>query len=370
MGTPRVVLVILLVLSLALAGGSLAMKRWSQGGKEIETIRLMEGPRSVYHLPQYIALALGFFKEQGLEVKVQNTANPDTLIPALATGRADVVLTDLERAIYSRAEGSVNPVAFAALTNRDNHFLVARKVPDSFQWASLKGKSVITGWPESRETVLLEGLLRQNNIAPNREVTLYTNIPASLRIGAFQSGSGDFIVLPEPQASLLEARGLGTVVASLGKEAGPLPGAVYVTTKTFMDAHPEALQRFTNAIYKAQLWLAHHSNSEITELAGPYLRDGDKNLLIRVIERYRSQDTWAAGPVIPLERYNYLMNLLDQSREVPLVIPPREMVNNQFAVKAMETVKYVPQEKKPLRLWDSLLGIRNNGRQQNISVIP
>lgn len=243
-------------------------------------------------------------------------------------------------------------------------------MPDSFQWASLKGKSVITGWPESRETVLLEGLLRQNNIAPNREVTLYTNIPASLRIGAFQSGSGDFIVLPEPQASLLEARGLGTVVASLGKEAGPLPGAVYVTTKTFMDAHPEALQRFTNAIYKAQLWLAHHSNSEITELAGPYLRDGDKNLLIRVIERYRSQDTWAAGPVIPLERYNYLMNLLDQSREVPLVIPPREMVNNQFAVKAMETVKYVPQEKKPLRLWDSLLGIRNNGRQQNISVIP
>lgn len=109
MGTPRVVLVILLVLSLALAGGSLAMKRWSQGVKEIETIRLMEGPRSVYHLPQYIALALGFLKEQGLEVKVQNTANPDTLIPALATGRADVVLTDPGKGHLQPGRGFCQP---------------------------------------------------------------------------------------------------------------------------------------------------------------------------------------------------------------------------------------------------------------------
>ncbi len=346
-GRPRLLLVLLLILSLILAAGSLIIKRLSQPQPETRTIRLMEGPRSVYHLPQYVALALGFFKEQGLEVRLENTATEQTLLTALVNGRADIALVGLEQAIYSRAEGIADAVAFAALTRRDSHFLLAREAITPFEWASLKEKTVIAGRPESIETVLLEGFLRQNNIAPYREVTLYTNIPASLRIGAFSAGAGDFIVLPEPQASIVEDRGLGRVVVSLGKEAGPLPAAVYVAGTEFIRQNPVALQRFTNAIYKAQLWLAHNGTREAAAVVTPYLRDMDENLLMRAIERYRSQETWAASPVIPYQRYNYLMDLLDKSREVPRNIPPEQMVNNQFAQKAVETVEYVPEKKKP-----------------------
>lgn len=348
LGRPRLLLVLLLLLSLTLSAGAIIIKRFSQPQPETNIIRLMEGPRSVYHLPHYIALALGFFKEQGLEVVLENTANEQTLLPALAGERADVALVGLEQAIYSRADGLLDDVvAFAALTRQDSHFLLARKANGPFEWASLKEKTVIAGWPESIETVLLEGLLRQNNIAPYREVTLYTNIPASLRIGAFSAGSGDFIILAEPQASMVENAGLGRVVVSLGKEAGPLPAAVYAARTEFIRKNPVALQRFTNAVYKAQLWLAHHGTREAARVVSPYLRDMNENLLMRAIERYRAQETWATNPVIDPERYNYLMDLLDQSREVARRIPPEQMVNNQFAQKAVETVEYVPEKEKP-----------------------
>ncbi|MDQ0285485.1 NitT/TauT family transport system substrate-binding protein [Desulfofundulus luciae] len=349
MGRPRWLLVLLLLLSLTLAAGAIIIKRFSQPQPETNIIRLMEGPRSVYHLPHYIALALGFFKEQGLEVVLENTANEQTLLlPALAGERADVALVGLEQAIYSRADGLLDDVvAFAALTRRDSHFLLARKANNSFAWAGLKEKTVIAGWPESIETVLLEGLLRQNNIAPYREVTLYTNIPASLRIGAFSAGSGDFIILAEPQASIVENAGVGRVVVSLGREAGPLPAAVYVARTDFIRRNPIAMQRFTNAVYKAQLWLAHHSTREAARVVSPFFRDMNENLLIRAIERYRTQETWATNPVIDPERYNYLMDLLDQSREIARRIPPEQMINNRFAQKAVETVEYVPEKEKP-----------------------
>ncbi|MBE3588615.1 MAG: ABC transporter substrate-binding protein [Thermoanaerobacteraceae bacterium] len=353
MRRPFVVLVLLILLSLTLAFSSLAVRRWSERTGKVETVHLMTGPPSVEYLPQYIARARGFFKEQGVDVKIENTATAETLMAALESGRADVVLTGLEQAIYRRAEGSTAPVAFAALTARDTHFLVARAGKHDFQWADLKGKSVIAGWPESRETVLLEGILRQNKIAPNREVTLYTNIPASLRPGAFQAGSGDYILVAEPRASQMEARGQGKVVASLGSDAGPLPGVVYVTTKQFLQTRPGALQRFTNAVYQAQLWLAHHSAAEAAALAGPYLNGIDQGLLTQAVERYHRQETWAATPVIPVEGYNYLMGLLDQSREVRRVVPAGEMVDNRFAGRALETVKYDPgrDEKRRRSIW-------------------
>ncbi|SHE87025.1 NitT/TauT family transport system substrate-binding protein [Desulfofundulus australicus DSM 11792] len=347
-GRPRLLLLLLLVLSLALAAGVVLVQKLGQPQPETTVIRLVEGPPSVYHLPHYLALALGFYKEQGLEVRLESMSTEQTLLPALARERADVALVGLEQAIYSRLEGSPGDlVAFAAVTQRDSHFLLARQAKEPFTWTSLKDKAVIAGWPESRETVLLEGLLRKNGLAPYREVTLYTNIPATLRIGAFSAGSGDFILLPEPQASMVENAGSGRVVASLGKETGPLPAAVYVARAGFIRNNPVTLQRFTNALYKAQLWLAHQSSQEAARLVKPYFKDVDESVLLQAIERYRKQNTWAAGPVIAPERFNYLLDLLDQAREIPRKIPPEQMVNNRFARTALEMVEYVPEKEKP-----------------------
>ena len=81
-------------------------------------------------------------------------------------------------------------------------------------------------------------------------------------------------------------------MASLGTESGYVPYTVYMATKSYINENPEIIQKFTNAIYKAQLWMSEHTSSEIAEVILPYFTDSDIETLTKIIDRYNSQDTW------------------------------------------------------------------------------
>ncbi|OAT82219.1 ABC transporter substrate-binding protein [Desulfotomaculum copahuensis] len=351
----RLVLAVLILLSATLAAGAFAVRPWHRE-EQAEALRLITGPPAIDYLPQYIALAGGYFQTEKLALKITTAASKDALLAALANGHADVALTGLEDAVYSRAVDGQKATAFAALTDAGNTFLLARKPPESFKWTDLKGKTVITGRPDSRETVLLEGVLRRHGIKPNLDVTLYTNIPDGLRAGAFESGSGDYILADGALASRLEFRRLGTVAASLDKETGTLPALVYVTRTELINNSPRALQRFTNAIYRAQLWLARHDATEAAGLAAPYLKGMNREEIIKLINLYRAQQTWPADPVIRRDGYNDFVQLLDQAREIPRPVDYSQMVNSSFAGAAVTNIPDVPEEKKE-RWFDPLLKI-------------
>ena len=52
----------------------------------IHTIRVMESVRSPYFLPQYLALNLGFFKEQNLVVEISTASPGPSAQPCLTAG--------------------------------------------------------------------------------------------------------------------------------------------------------------------------------------------------------------------------------------------------------------------------------------------
>lgn len=339
---------LLLAFGLTLALGAPAYKRSREEGLEVRTVRLAEGPRTLLHLPQYVALALGFFAQEGLEVLLFSAPTEEGALLALEDGRAEVALVGLEQAVYyACVNGPGSLRVFAAAAQADGHYLLDRRAGAAFRWPDLKGKTVIAGRPDSRETILLEGVLRQNGLAPYREVTLYTNIPASLRLGAFSAGSGDFIVLPEPQASLAEERGLGRVAASLGREAGKIPAAVFVAGDAFLASCPRTAQRLVNAVYRAQLWLAGHTAAEAAQVAAPYFKHLDGELLARAVQRLTGEEAWSPGPAVPPEGYRHLVSLLLQSREVRREVPPEELLDNRFAFGALEGLPKQGAAKKP-----------------------
>ncbi|QUH24493.1 ABC transporter substrate-binding protein [Serpentinicella alkaliphila] len=63
----------------------------------------------------------------------------------------------------------------------------------------------------------------------------------------------------ESTASVLEKEGKGFVVASVGAAVGYIPYTVYSGRKSYIEQNPEIIQSFTNAIYKAMLWVEDHS---------------------------------------------------------------------------------------------------------------
>lgn len=315
--------------------------------KQIHSVRVLESVRSPYYLPQYLAQNLGFFKEENLNVTI-STTSPEAIRTALADGRADIVICGLQKIMFNPAAESPQPKIFAVAAARDGSLLVARTDKDleDFQWQNLKNKTIIGSSHDDSSEIALEDVLRDHGLPPYREVTIYYNIPDKLRTAAFRAGTGNYIQLLEPEASLAESNGFGRVVASVGSAAGDMAVTAYAAMPGSIESYPEMFQKFTNAIYKAQLWISVHSAEEAAEIAAGSFPNLDKSILLNSIRRYQSLGVWAANPVITGESYERFHRAAKDSGEIAGSIPYESIVINDFALNAVQTVVYVPETEK------------------------
>ncbi|HAG09036.1 MAG TPA: hypothetical protein DCK87_05700 [Desulfotomaculum sp.] len=306
--------------------------KYNKVTEKTETVKVLGIQRPIYYLTFEVAENLGFFQEQKLKVETTTRTTEEALIPALLAGQADIALVNLEKAIYARVENKPI-VIFAALTAKNNSFLLSRSNISSFSWSSLKGKTIITASPEDQETVLLKSILRKNNLDLYREVTLFTNIPTSLSIEAFLAGTGDFILTAEPEASLIENKGAGKVIASLGQEGGNFPAQVFVTRSDFAQGHAQALLRFTKVLHQTQLWLKTSSPNTIISLLPPTFYQQQKinrQDLSKILKRHLGQNIWADSPFIKPEQYDYFIHLLMEAKEIARPVAYKKIINSSF----------------------------------------
>ena len=311
----------------------------------IEAVRVLESMRSPYFLPQYLALNLGYFKEQDLAVSITTTSQ-DAIRAALADGRTDIALCGLQKILFNPGAKGPQPIIFATLAGRDGSFLLARKDAENFQWKNLKDKSIIGGSQDDSSEIALEEVLRQQGRPPNQSVTIYHNIPDTLRLGAFRAGAGNYIQLLEPAASLAEAKDYGRVAASVGMSTGDMVVTAYAALPGYIESKPTVVQQFTNAIYKAQLWLGQHSSEEAAEVVAPLFVNVDRQVLIKAIERYRTLGVWSSNPLVAKDSYVKFQAAAKNAGEIASPIPYEAAVITDFAQQAMETVVYVKEEAK------------------------
>ncbi|MBQ4040693.1 MAG: ABC transporter substrate-binding protein, partial [Oscillospiraceae bacterium] len=99
--------------------------------EELKKITLSEVAHSVFYAPQYAALKLGFFEEEGLEIELINGGGADKVMTSVLTGEAQIGFAGPEACIYVLLEGHEDaPKVFAQMTNRDGAFLVGRTDED------------------------------------------------------------------------------------------------------------------------------------------------------------------------------------------------------------------------------------------------
>lgn len=310
--------------------------------KEKVTIRLNEVVRSIFYAPMYVALNKGLFDEEGLKIELSTGQGADKTMQQVLSGNAEIGFCGPEQVIYIYNQGREDyPVLFAQLTKTDGSFLVGRHAETDFKWESLKGKTIIGGRPGGVPEMTLEYVLRNHGLQPGKDVTLITNLAFTATSGAFGAGTGDYVASFEPTASMLEKEKVGKIVASLGKASGEMPYTCFFSTKSYMDKNPEIIQKFTNAIYKGQLWVESHSAKEVAEAVVSFFPGSDVDLLTSVVERYRAQGSFAKDLTLQEPGLERLMDII-QSYDADLIPsrPPYEkIVTNKFAEEAVKQVK-------------------------------
>ncbi|BAF58990.1 ABC-type nitrate/sulfonate/bicarbonate transport system, periplasmic components [Pelotomaculum thermopropionicum SI] len=326
--------------------------------QQMHTVRVLESARSPYFLPLYLALNLGFFKEQNLNVTI-STASPEAIRTALDDGRTDIALCGLQKIIFNPNAKGPAPKVFATMACRDGSYLLERENKGEFNWENLKNKTIIGGSQDDSSEIALESVLRRHGLRPYREVTIYHNIPDTLRVGAFRAGTGHYLQLLEPEAAAAEAKGYGRVVESVGTAAGDMVVTAYAALPGYIESNPEIIQGFTNAIYKAQLWLSRHSPDEAAEAAAPSFPNTDRQVLLKSLKRYQSLRIWACSPVVPREPYERFHEAAKEAGEIALPAPYETAVVTDFARKAVETVTYDPETGQDKNLKNNIFGIFN-----------
>lgn len=298
-------------------------------------LTLNEVVHSIFYAPQYVAIELGFFEEEGIDLEVNVGNGADKSMTALLSGNADIALCGTEAALYIHAEGREDvPKVFAQLTQRAGNFLVGREEDPDFTWNDVRGKTIIGGRQGGMPEMVLEYILHQNGIEAGSDVEIITNLDLSATGSAFAAGTGDYTTEFEPGASTLEASGQGHVVASLGVDSGYVPYTVYMTTSSQIEQNPELIQGFTNAIYRGLLWCQQHSSAEIAEVIHPQFSETDPEVLAGIIERYRSQDTWIDHPLMKPESLDLIQDILQFSGTLDKRIPYEDAVVTTFAEAA------------------------------------
>ena len=304
---------------------------------ENRIIKVNEVTRSVFYAPQYAAINLGYFSEEGLDIELTTGQGADAVMTAVLANQCDIGFAGPEASIYVFNEGKEDfTQVFAKKKKKDGSFLISRNEEQNFKWENLKGKVIIPGRKGGVPRMTLEYVIKKHGMNPQTDMNLDDSISFDLMAGAFSAGNADYVTLFEPTASLTELSGKGHIVAAVGTEAGDVAYTAYFAKKSYINENSDVIQKFTNAIYKGQKWVKTHTAKEIAEQITEFFPDTEMDLLERVIQSYIDIDAWNDTPVTNKAAFENLQKIMIEAGELSNMVSYDSIINNKYAERAIK----------------------------------
>ena len=309
---------------------SIALLFNSKKEDELKKIKVAEVTHSIFYTPMYVSDALGYFKNEGLDVEIILTPGADSVSAAVLSGDVQIGFCGSEQSIYIYNEGAIDYlVNFAGLTKRDGSFLISREKQDNFDLSHLIGKDIIGGRKGGMPAMTLAYTLHEFGIEED-EVNIDTSIAFASMSGAFIGGTGDYVALFEPNASELVSQGYGYIVASIGELGGVVPYTAFNAKKSYIEKNPDVIKSFSKAIQKGLDYTFLHTDSEIANIIRDYFPDTSYNDLVKTIKNYRNIDSWFKTTYISKEGFNHIQEIMKYNKVLEKEAPYKLLVNNTY----------------------------------------
>ena len=299
-----------------------------------DVIRLNEVTHSLFYTPQYLAMALGYFEEEGLNVEITNGSGANNVMTALLTNEADIGLMGVEANIYVYLEGKKDfPKVVAQLTKRDGSFLVARTEMPNFDYSNVTNTTFLMGRKGGTPAMILQYVLNNKGYTDGVNITMDYSIEFGALGPAFTSGTGDFVPLFEPAASQVVKEGKGHIVSAIGMDSGEIPYTCYSVSAKFMKNHPDKVEKFLRAVWKGTEYALTHTAEECANLLAKYFDGTTMDLLVSAIKNYQDFDVWMTTPVTNKDAFNRMQDIMENAGELSQRVDYDVIVDNTVANK-------------------------------------
>ena len=245
------------------------------------------GQNQMIYLPTTLAQELGFYRDEGLDVEIQDFAGGSKALQALVGGSADVVSGFYDHTIQMAAEGRAL-TAFVTMLRFPGLVLVTspQSADKVTTIADLKGRVAGVTTAGSSSQMLLTYMLQRNGVSADAvSITAIGN--AATAIAAIEHGKVDAGMMADPAFTLVVKRNAGVrVLADLRTAAGvkqafatdSYPGSVLYAPAEWIASHRETTARLARAITDTLRWMQSHSPQEIAARTPKTFRGEDDAL--------------------------------------------------------------------------------------------
>lgn len=196
---------------------------------------------------------------------------------------------------------------------------------------------IVVGQTGGMPEMVFEYILKKNGIDPQKDLSINQSIDFGSTAAAFSGGQADYTIEFEPSATALETENAGYVVASLGVDSGYVPYTAYSAKTSYLNANPNIIQKFTNALQKGMDFVQSYTPEEIAKVIAPQFKETDLATITTIVSRYYEQDTWKSDLIFKEESFNLLQDILESSGELKERVPYEELVTTTFAEKAAKS---------------------------------
>ncbi len=260
----------------------------AQGALEKTKVHIAVGGKAAfYYLPLTIAEQLGYFKAEGLEVQISDFAGGSAALRAVVGGSADVVSGAYEHTISLQGKKQF----FQAFVQQGrlpqiSMGIASTKAASYKSPKDLKGMKVGVSAPGSSTNNLVKQMLSKEGLKPTDVSIVGVGVGAGA-IAAMKSGQIDAISNTDPVMTRLEQDGAIKIIADTRTFKGtnavwgaPLPAGCLYAPVEFVKKHPNTVQALTNAIVRADKWLAKATPQDILKTVPEAYLLGDKALYL------------------------------------------------------------------------------------------
>jgi NitT/TauT family transport system substrate-binding protein len=246
------------------------------------------GKASFYYLPLTIAEQQGYFKDEGLNVKISDFAGGAVALRAVVGGSADVVSGAYEHTISLQSkkqifqafvlQGRLPQIAFGVSTAKAGQ---VKSLKD------LKGMKIGVSAPGSSTHNLVKQLLAKAGLDPNKDASIVGVGLGAQAFAAIKSGQIDAISNTDPVMTKLEQDNAVRILADTRTLKGtqevwgaPLPAGCLYAPIEFARKNPNTAQALANAIVRADKWIAKASATDVAKVVPETYLMGDRALYL------------------------------------------------------------------------------------------
>ncbi len=275
------------------------------------------GGSALYYLPLALTERLGYFKEQGLTVEVNDFKGGSQSLQALVGGSADVVTGAYEHTIRMQNKGQ-DILAVVELGRYPGISVAIRteKAATYKSAADLKGMKIGITAPGSSTNMIAWFLMAKAGLKKDDAAFIGVGTGAGA-VAAIQRGEIDAIVNIEPVMAKLEKEGLIKVIAETRTTegatkllGGAMPAAVLYLKRDYMEKNPNTVQALVNAFYKTLVWMKKATPEEITDKVPPEYLLGDKAVYVAAVKA--SLQTYSQDGIVSIDGQKRSLDFLKQ----------------------------------------------------------